>query len=165
VRRLAPDDWKIYRDVRLLALTADPAAFGSRLEVERDFDEARWRSRLAGAAMFAAIVGRRAVGLAGGLASQEGGAELVSMWLAPAWRGTGVAAQLIEAVAEWAASSGFGSLDLWVVEGNLRAERAYAKSGFVRTGRAQAVREDEPAMELQMARALGPGAAASQSPR
>ncbi len=165
VRRLAPHDWETYRDIRLLALASDPDAFGSRLEIEQAFDEARWRERLGGSAIFAAMVGHRAVGLAGGLATQSGGAELVSMWLAPEWRGSGVAAELIESVADWAESSGFTSLRLWVVEGNLRAERAYEKSGFVRTGRAQPVRDGEPATEVEMARALGPGAAASPSPR
>lgn len=115
--------------------------------------------------MFAAVVVEGAVGLAGGLQTEEGGAELVSMWLAPAWRGTGVAAALIEAVADWARKSGFESLGLWVVEGNLRAERAYAKSGFERTGRAQPVREGEPPMELEMARELRSAAPSSPNPR
>ena len=89
---------------------------------------------------------------AGSEAPEGDGAELVSMWVAPEWRGHGAAAPLIEAVREWAARSRFERLGLWVVEGNLVAEKAYAKAGFGRTGRRQPVREGEPAMEFEMAR-------------
>jgi GNAT superfamily N-acetyltransferase len=83
-----------------------------------------------------------------------GSAELISMWVAPAWRGRGVASQLIEAVADWAASEALSEIRLWVVEGNQRAERAYAKAGFQRTGAVQPVRPREPAMEFEMSRPL-----------
>lgn len=155
MRRLEPDDWEVYREVRLRALRSDPGAFGSTLGREEGFDEDRWRERLSGAAVFAAMVGPDAVGLAGGLRLDDGsGSELVSMWVAPEWRGTDVAARLIGAVVDWASAAGLASLGRWVVDGNRRAERAYAKAGFGRTGRVQPVREGEPAMEFEMARPL-----------
>lgn len=95
------------------------------------------------------------MGTAGGIASTvDGAAELISMWVAPAWRGRGVASQLVEAVARWAGSEAFSEVRLWVVEGNTRAEKAYAKSGFSRTGGEQPVREGEATMEIEMSRWL-----------
>lgn len=93
-----------------------------------------------------------AVGLAIGIDFGEG-AELVSMWVAPEFRGTGLTARLIDAVVDWAASAGYSEIRLWVVEGNAAAERAYAKSGFVATGRRQPHRQGKGEMEVEMARA------------
>jgi hypothetical protein len=45
---LTPDDWPLWRELRLRALTESPEAFGSRLadwQVEGDREE-RWRGRL-----------------------------------------------------------------------------------------------------------------------
>jgi len=134
-------------------LRIDPSAFSSQAHVEEAFDQGRWRQRLSRAAVFVAEAEGGPIGLVAGIEAPEGdGAELVSMWVAPEWRGHGAAAPLIEAVREWAARSRFERLGLWVVEGNLVAEKAYAKAGFERTGRRQPVREGEPAMEFEMAR-------------
>jgi GNAT superfamily N-acetyltransferase len=148
---LAPDDWKAYRRVRLRALESDPSAFSSTLEREGVLVEEQWRERLVRSGVFVAMSGDEEVGLAAGIdAPDGGGAELVSMWVAPAWRGSEVAGRLIEAVRGWAADAGHDRLSLWVVEGNVRAERAYAKQGFARTGREQPVRPGEAAMEFEM---------------
>ena len=46
VRILSPDDWQLWRSVRLAALTEAPDAFGSRLHDWADAAENRWRERL-----------------------------------------------------------------------------------------------------------------------
>ena len=75
------------------------------------------------------------------------------MWVAPEFRGSGLAARLIDAVIDWAAGEGYAEVRLWVVEGNVAAERAYAKSGFEPTGQREPHRVQESAMEMEMARA------------
>ncbi len=99
-------------------------------------------------ATFVAVTEAGWIGLAGGYPDNP--PELVSMWVAPAGRGTGAASALIDAVAGWARDGGATELDLWVVEGNDRARRAYERAGFVATGAVQPVRPGEPRMESRM---------------
>lgn len=150
-----PDDWQVFRDVRLASLRDSPRAFSATLDGALGRDEASWREGLSGRTQFVAMFADDVVGTAGGIAGPTGEfGELVSMWVAPPWRGKGVGSRLIEEVAGWAASVGFRELRLWVVEGNQLAEGSYSKAGFARTGHQQPVRPGEPGMEFEMARRL-----------
>lgn len=141
--------------MRLASLRDSPKAFSATLKGAEARDEKAWREDLATRTQFVAMVADDAVGTAGGIAEPTARfGELISMWVAPQWRGKGVGARLIEEVAGWAAAVGFGELRLWVVEGNQFAERAYAKAGFAPTGQQQPVRQGEPALEFEMARRL-----------
>lgn len=152
VRRLAPDDWEIYRRIRLIALATDPHAFGSTFAREQDRPEGEWKTRLITSAFFLGEVNGAAGGLVGAHRRDEY-AELISMWVVPELRGKGLAAVLIHAVIDWAAGEGYREVRLWVVEGNVAAEKAYAKAGFVATGQREPHRVQESAMEMEMARA------------
>jgi RimJ/RimL family protein N-acetyltransferase len=134
VRQLMPDDWKTLREVRLAALADAPDAFLMTYADAVGLDEEQWRIRTTRSDMFAAFVGGEAVGLVGLYGPNEAGDHtLIAMWVAPALRGTGVAGALIEAVAQRAAASGAPSVRLEVAPGNARAERVYARHGFVPT--------------------------------
>ena len=141
--RLGPDDWKIFRDVRLRSLADAPAAFGSRYDDWVSAPEERWRARLTDVPLtVVARIDGETVGVASGMVDDEDWAELISMWVDPSARGTGVAHELIGAVVEWAAEQG-RSLYLMVRSDNARAIRAYEKAGFVDRG----VPDDWPADE------------------
>ena len=60
--------------------------------------------------------------------------ELSKIYVLPAAHGTGAAALLMAASLEWAASVGAAGTWLGVNQQNERAQRFYAKSGFVRVG-------------------------------
>lgn len=155
MRRLGPDEWRIYRGVRLRALREAPTAFGSTLARERGLAEADWRARLEARAQFVAIAGSRTVGTAAGIQAEPGAAELVSMWVSPRFRGTGVANLLVLAVLNWARAEGFGSVHLWVAAENRAAERLYARHRFTRTGATQPVIAGRPERcEVAMSRPL-----------
>jgi GNAT superfamily N-acetyltransferase len=61
--------------------------------------------------------------------------SLVMVYVTPSRRGGGVLRGLVDSAAEWSRAGGRGELLLEVVERNIRAVRAYAKLGFVDTGR------------------------------
>jgi GNAT superfamily N-acetyltransferase len=165
VRRLGPADWEISREVRLRALAEAPNAFMSTLAREQRFDEQEWRNRLSApsAATFLAWLDDAPAGTATGKIDDPDDEfalpaswQLVGMWVEPDARGTGLAEQLIEAVAGHAREHGASSLTLWVTETNARARAFYERIGFVPTGARQPVRDDEPDhWEEQMIRHFG----------
>ncbi|HXN04774.1 MAG TPA: GNAT family N-acetyltransferase [Candidatus Acidoferrum sp.] len=157
IRRLAAADWAAFRAVRVAALRDAPEAFGSTASDAERFDEEEWRRRVEARAVFIAEVAGQDAGLAAGIAADRpGDAELISMWVAPAWRGQGVGDRLVEAVLGWAAGEGFATVRLWVTKGNARAERLYARHGFASTGRMQPMGEEGSGrLEFEMRRAAG----------
>jgi len=157
IRRLAAADWAAFRAVRLAALADAPEAFGSTASDAEKLDEADWRRRLEQRAVFLGELAGQRVGLAAGIqGDQPDEAELVSMWVAPRWRGHGVADRLVRAVFAWAAGQRFTTMHLWVASGNARAERLYARHGFAATGRVQPMGGDRvDLLEFEMRRGLG----------
>jgi GNAT superfamily N-acetyltransferase len=154
IARLGEEEWGVYRDVRLASLEDAPSAFGSRLADERALTDAAWRARLESRTQFVAREEHRPVATVGCLAEEAGSVELVSMWVAPDARGTGVADLLVDAVVADARDRGCHTTVLWVSEGNEPAERLYTRHGFARTGRVQPVDVDDPirGVEFEMRR-------------
>ena len=157
IRRLAVSDWAAFREVRLTALRDAPDAFGSTAADAERLSDDEWRGRLGDRAVFLAEVACHRVGLAAGIRSdQPEDAELISMWVAPAWRSRGIGHRLVEAVLGWAAGERFRSVRLWVADGNAVAERLYAQHGFVRTGAVQPMTAGAPErLEFEMRRRVG----------
>jgi ribosomal protein S18 acetylase RimI-like enzyme len=157
LRRLVPADWVAFREIRLAALRDAPDAFGSTAADAQTLGEQEWRRRLEQRAVFMTEAADQRVGLVAGIGGdQPGAAELISMWVAPAWRGQGVGDRMVEAVLAWAAGEGFTSVRLWVAEGNTRAERLYARHGFHSTGRSQPMGNERfGLLEFEMRRDVG----------
>ncbi|MEV8099955.1 GNAT family N-acetyltransferase [Kitasatospora sp. NPDC085879] len=133
LRELGPDDWPLWRDLRLAALTEAPHAFTSRLADWDRTAEERWRARidLPGSHHLAALLDGRPVGLASGMPGGPGAVELRSLWVAPEGRGRGVGGLLITGVERWATASGATVLNLAVLPGNTAALALYRRHGFV----------------------------------
>jgi ribosomal protein S18 acetylase RimI-like enzyme len=136
---LTPDDWQLWRELRLAALADAPGAFSSRLadwQGAGDREE-RWRARLAIPGSHNVVAARdgEPVGMASGLPSgQPGVAELASMWVRPDARGQGVGSELVASVEAWARQAGASQLRLGVAEGNEPAIALYRRHGFAATG-------------------------------
>ncbi|WP_039938145.1 GNAT family N-acetyltransferase [Streptomyces himastatinicus] len=133
LRVLTPEDWPLWREVRLAALTDAPHAFKTTLADWHRGGEERWRARLEmpGAFHVVALRDGRAVGVAGGVPGEGGVRELRSVWVGPEARGHGVGDRLIGAVEGWARRSGGTTLTLGVFPGNDAAIALYRRNGFV----------------------------------
>lgn len=153
VRRVAPDEWPAFREIRLAALGRCPQAYLTTLAEAQAYPEQLWRDRIAANPHFLAMVDGAAVGMTVVIAADPG-REIVSVWVAPDARGRGVIEALIDAAVGWAGDQGDAQLGLWVVEGNGRAERAYARYGFSRTGRTQPVPGRPDDIEVEMTYSL-----------
>ncbi|MGG7573942.1 GNAT family N-acetyltransferase [Streptomyces sirii] len=152
VRPLEPDDWALYRAVRLAALADAPEAFGSTLGREQAFAEGDWRERLTCRSQFLTEDDGGACGLIGIVPTDPGAADLVSMWVSPAARGRGAGDLLVREALRWAGDHGHPQVHLWVTEGNTPAEHLYTRHGFQRTGRTQPVRPGSADREFAMVR-------------
>ncbi|HSJ22063.1 MAG TPA: GNAT family N-acetyltransferase [Nocardioidaceae bacterium] len=158
LRTLGPEDWKLWRGLRLAALAEAPQAFGSRLvdwQGEGDREE-RWRERLGipGSRNVVAVLDGEPVGMASGVPADDDSVELISMWVAPSARGRGVGDALVREVERWARESGARVLRLDVAEDNAAAQALYERRGFTLTGELGELMADGVRRERVMAKAL-----------
>ncbi|HEY3528770.1 MAG TPA: GNAT family N-acetyltransferase [Nocardioides sp.] len=145
LRRLGPDDWASFRDIRLRALAESPDAFASTLAREQAFGEDDWRTRLTGPVYAVADPEPVAVG---GLFDADGVFHVWGMWTDPAHRGRGHARRILDALIPADADA---VLDVNV--NNEGARAAYERYGFVGTGRLEPLREgSEQRVELMVLR-------------
>ncbi|HET90936.1 MAG TPA: GNAT family N-acetyltransferase [Chloroflexi bacterium] len=56
--------------------------------------------------------------------------EVLQVWVAPEYRGAGVATGLLDAILRWAETNGFREIKAAVTPGNEGALRFYQKCGF-----------------------------------
>jgi ribosomal protein S18 acetylase RimI-like enzyme len=154
---LTPDDWPVWRELRLRALAEAPYAFGSKLADWQGAGdrEQRWRDRLMwkGAHNVVGLLDARPAGMASGMPADDGSVELISMWVAPEGRGRGLGEALVGEVERWAGSTGADRFVLAVVASNARALAFYRRLGFIEKGMLPRESEDE-ALELRMEKPL-----------
>ena len=157
--RLGADDWREFRDVRLASLADAPGAFGSRHADWVDATEVRWRARLTDVPL--TIVAREEGHPVGVVSGVPSGAhvELISMWVAPGHRGTGLAGRLVDEVVAWAAAQDLDT-ELMVRDDNAPAITAYGRAGFTDLG----VPEDWPEGEPRERRMRRPRDGARSTP-
>jgi GNAT superfamily N-acetyltransferase len=155
LRQIGPDDWQVWRELRLAALEEAPYAFGSQLKDWVDAPEARWRQRLSEPNAYQVIADRDGtpVGMAGGFLEDDV-AELVSMWVSPKGRGNGVGDALMQAIEDWSRAQGAHTLQLSVVPGNDPAHNLYLRSGFEDTDVPGDLMADGVTRELVMRKKL-----------
>ncbi|MER5260903.1 GNAT family N-acetyltransferase [Actinosynnema sp. NPDC002837] len=137
LRRLGPEDWATWRDIRLTALSSDPGEFGSTLALERTFDEKRWRELVTpGRGVKVVAEDPEPIGLVAGVPHEVDPdvLYLYSMWVMPEFRRRGVGAALIADVLAWAREHGWARVQLRVFQDNETARRLYARLGFVGEG-------------------------------
>jgi ribosomal protein S18 acetylase RimI-like enzyme len=137
LRRLGPDDWEIFREIRLAALAEAPDAFGSTLEREQGFTEDDWRERLGGAVCVVDDAGPAGLGpvSVGGVFDNAGTPHVWGMWTHPDHRRRGHARRILDALIPAGTPA---QLDVHVENGGART--TYERYGFVATGEVEPLR-------------------------
>jgi GNAT superfamily N-acetyltransferase len=154
IAQVAAGDWRAVREVRLKSLADAPYAFSSTLARAQAFDDDAWQRRIDERNWFLARAEGRAVGVAALIAEDDRPDErhLVSMWVAPEWRGTTVASDLVTAACQCARSAGATSVTLWVADANPQARAFYHRLGFRPTGERQPIQPEAPELGEQRMR-------------
>jgi ribosomal protein S18 acetylase RimI-like enzyme len=135
IRPIGPDDWPAWRSVRLRALLEAPDAFGSTYQqaIDADDPERYWRGYFTSIGQnYLAELDGETVGLVRVVAPADGAdGELMSLWVAPTARRSGVGAELVETCWRWLQATAPGRpLRLAVRRRNLGARRLYERLGF-----------------------------------
>ena len=137
VALLRPGDEARLRAIRLRALGDAPDAFGTTLEVASGWPAASWTRQLRTLPTFVAVLDGNDIGIVRGARDPDHPDQvwLISMWVSPAARGSGIGAALVAAVQDWARGTDASRLVLEVGAHNQPAQRLYLRMGFQDTGR------------------------------
>ena len=136
VERLAVDEGPRLREIRLRALSDAPDAFGSTFEEAAARTAETWAQQLRELPTFVAVTDGHDVGMVRCQPDETrtDSVTLISMWVAPDARRSGLGEALIDAAIEWARANGVNRLLLYVVDDNAPAIALYARKGFRPTG-------------------------------
>lgn len=157
IEQITPDKALVFKDVRLRALQDAPTAFSSTYAKESQFPDEEWRKRAVrwssdGSAIFLALDGELPCGIVGAFEEEESPrrAQIISTWVDPAVRRTGVGKGLIAAVVDWATSRSIADLRLMVTSVNHIAIAFYERMGFRMTEKTVAYPNDPTITEFEM---------------
>ncbi len=134
VQVLGPDDWALWRQLRLEALAESAAAFHSTLAqwTGAGDTEVRWRARLSDVPHNIVLrLDGAPAGMVSAYVKADDVVELISMWVAPFARGAGVGDAAVGAVMTWANRR---EVVLSVKADNHRAIALYQRHGFLDAG-------------------------------
>lgn len=162
VRTFRPDEWLVYKVLRLRSLEDTPSAFGSTLGLELLRADTEWAERVRIAAtsgkdcaLFAQLAGAPS-GLvwAKADASDPHTINIFQMWVAPEARGRGYGSALLNAAIHWARQYGAHIAKLGVTCGDTPAVRLYRRAGFRDVGAKEPIREGSEVLAQTMVLSL-----------
>lgn len=158
IERITPDTALVFKQVRLRALAESPAAFSSTYDRESQFPDEEWVRRAArwggegNDAIFLAFDGEAACGIVGSYIEKESPerAQVISMWVDPEYRRSGVGKLLIDTVMEFNRAREIYELVLMVTSVNMGAIAFYEQLGFRKTGAKSQYPNDPSIIEYEM---------------
>jgi ribosomal protein S18 acetylase RimI-like enzyme len=161
LEEVGPHNAADFKYARLKALQDAPIAFGSTYKTESQLSDDDWLRRAAAwksdtSTAYLAINNNETCGIVAGFVDENDPLKvhLVSMWVEPSHRRTGVGGALVCAVCVWAQARGARTLLLTVTSSNLGAIEFYRRNGFSMTGNTEPYPNDADLIEYEMARPL-----------
>ncbi len=140
IRPFKPDEWHVYRAVRLKALETDPKFFCESYDDAKAKPDEHYQAHLldANSAVFGVFRHGDVIGMTGIVIDKEDAsgqtANLWGSWLEPAWRGKGLARRMYEARLNWAkARPGVKRVTVSHRKSNAISKKANQRWGFTFT--------------------------------
>jgi ribosomal protein S18 acetylase RimI-like enzyme len=138
IRRLQIGEAELFKHIRLESLRDAPYAFSSTYDSALHRSEESWREQADSTAQgsdratFIAFSNADPIGIAAlyRLEDQNHIGKLLQVWVAPEYRGKGIAENLMDATFEWASENNFRTILCRVRTGNTRAQSFYTRYGF-----------------------------------
>ena len=139
IRKITPDDWQAYRNLRLAALQSiDAQAFGGSYEKESIRSEDEWRGRFDGSReriFYGCFLNEELISVAGVYLNVDEDKFknewiIVGVYTNPKFRGQGISFRTIETVLEELRDKGVKKVILMVNTKQKSAMRVYEKLGF-----------------------------------
>ena len=161
IEQLSPHGAVRLKRVRLTALKDTPSAFSSTWAKESQRSNEDWlklaSAWTSGQSVFYIAMDEGApCGMIAGKSDEIAPrrAWVLSMWVAPAHRRSGLGVRLMNEVERWAQNLAICELYLHVTSNNSTAQNFYERCGFTRTGITQPYQNDPALFEYEMAKAL-----------
>lgn len=161
LHEITPQLASTYKAVRLRALKDTPTAFGSTYARESQFSDEDWRQRSHNLCTprsigYLASNNGDYCGIAAAFLNEQNPleADIVSVWVAPEHRKSGIGRLLMNAIESWAARTRVQTLLLMVTSINHAAIDFYHRNGFAMTGHTGPYPNDPAIIEHQMSKAI-----------
>ncbi|MER9327142.1 GNAT family protein [Mesorhizobium sp. M0488] len=160
LKLLDPDDFEIFKRIRLEALRTVPEAFASSAADWESLPDEEWRRRLTNTPVVVSFQDQEPVGLMGLMRQQAGKmahrATIVMVYLRGSERGGGHAVAMLNLLLDHARTLHIRQVELAVSAENQAAIRFYLREGFHEIGRIPGalLHEGREIDEIMMARRL-----------
>lgn len=160
LKLLDPDDFEIFKRIRLEALRAAPEAFASSAAEWESLPDEEWRRRLTNNPVVVSFRDQEPVGIMGLMRQQASKmahrATIVMVYLRGSERGSGHAVAMLNLLLDHARTLGIRQVELAVSAENPAAVRFYLREGFHEIGHVPGgfLHEGREIDEIVMARRL-----------
>lgn len=139
IRTLQPEEWKIFRDMRLHALKTEPGVYGSTHQNAANESDESWKSLLTSqkTVIFGLFDGQKLIGITGAFPSWGDPAHCFfgMSYILPPYRGQKLSHKLFKARIEWAKSHpDYKKIVICHRDSNTLSALTIQRFGFTRTG-------------------------------
>jgi ribosomal protein S18 acetylase RimI-like enzyme len=162
ITRVSRSEWRLLRELRLLALQTDPLSFGSSYDREAAFSDERWKEWATEDSVgdeMATFIAKRDEQPVGIVAAYRDETDellfhVIAMWVAPQLRREGIGRNLLSHVEEWIRSCGGRVVQLNVTTAASAARRLYEKAGFKPDGESRGSAHTKGLVEVSLRKNL-----------
>jgi RimJ/RimL family protein N-acetyltransferase len=134
IRRFIPQEWEVYKAIRLEALQSEPGMFGNSYTTEAAYEDFIWKDRLANprVACFGLYEDDQLIGLTSIFSEtdQKDDAYMTQSFIRKAYRGHHLSRILYDARLSWAKEQGITQVIVGHRETNLVSKAANQRFGF-----------------------------------